>query len=805
MLTREQLAVLEPILTDAVALRGDTYHLRLLPGLEVPIFNAAGPLKSFNDGWRPGLVLTLFHPVLVLEFLEDGGHAGFWLLDTNGGFLGNGFSVLPPHLFEIVCLRGRPVLNWLTAMATPGLACMQPDAVSAVLALHLDVRREIIRTMCAVDGTPMLPDDLLRVAADHPLVLPPQQASMPPPDDLVITAADLPTQLGAGWRVAHVNTLFAPLVILELLHEEGHQGVWYVDRRVELLGNTSQQLSGWMRTHVESLCKVVFEELHERLIMAPPLPLSETTSIFMGLQRLTRDDLLSLYFFSSGLNERVAHRWAANEPPAAPMSYSAPTPTGQVLLDPVHTRNTCQHFLRTELFRQLEDGTMLWPSPVDGHMIRVVPRTFYINDFSFAYQMCDDRTGLTFYIFAQEGFFRGFSAYFPSADLVVGDNPMHLDIPIIYTHKAGQTLLRHVTLYGADIAASLLQPPAEIVHAFRGYQAIHLGHFVWQDLSGVSYLVDAIPPEKLPRFYVFDTAHHPEIYGPIDEIFPELEGKVVRIDGSFVGHIDQFYRDRQSVIKSTGISVPGQVGRRIIAALRRSERWHEPVLQAAQANAHGAVVVVGLRIGNRTIEDMEGFTLDLVDMLARELGRVTIVIDGHNSAGDQPGNTYASFGDTLHGGSTFMQREMAIADGLQQRYRGTEITIVNNIDRPVQESVIWCSEADFFVAPWGAALAKYRWVCNTPGLATVGRWNLENRHDLAIYHHPAAMDDPTPMYFNTVEAVTDVAEPGSEGVDRSNYTLDETLVFAQVRDLINAHVMPRLHPPIDEPTETEAA
>ena len=803
MLTREQLAVLEPILSDAVVLRGDTYHLRLLPDVEVPIVNSGGPLKSFNDGWRPGLVLTLFHPLLLLEFLHEGGRAGFWLLDPDGGFLGNSFAALPPHLLDIVTLRGGPAVNWLAAMAKPGLPCMQPGAVSALLALHPDVRRDVVRTICDAAQMPMLADTLLDPAADH--LLPSTEASVPPPDDLVITAADLPTQLGAGWRVASINTLFAPVVILELLHEEGHEGVWYVDRRVELLGNTARQLSGPMQTHMESLCTELFEELRERLVMAPALPLSETASRFMALQRLTRDDLLGLYFRCSGLNERFAHRWATTELPAAPLSYAAATPTGQVLLDPAHTRNTCQHFLRTELFRQVEDGTMTWPSPVDGHMIPVVPKAFYLSDLCFAFQFHDDRTGLTFYIFANEWFFRGVAAYFPSADLVVAPDRFQLDLSVSYTDKAGQELLRHVTLYGAPLAASLLEPPVEVVHAFRGYHGIHLGHFLWQDLSGVSYLVDAFPPEKLPRFYVFDTQHHPEIYGPIDEIFPELAGKVVRLEHSFVAHVEHFYRDRQSVIKSTGISVPGQVGRRIIAALRRSERWQEAVLQAAQANAQGAVVVIGLRIGNRTIEDMEGFTSGLVAMLARELGRVTIVIDGHNSAGDQPGSTYASFGDTLTGGSTFMQREAAIADLLKQRYRGTDVTIVSNIDRPVQESVIWCSEADFFVAPWGAALAKYRWVCNTPGLATVGRWNLENRHDLAIYHHPAAMDFPTPMYFNRIEAVTDVAEPGSEGVDRSNYHLDETLVFAQVRELIEAHVMPRLHPAPDQHAEIEVA
>ena len=99
--------------------------------------------------------------------------------------------------------------------------------------------------------------------------------------------------------------------------------------------------------------------------------------------------------------------------------------------------------------------------------------------------------------------------------------------------------------------------------------------------------------------------------------------------------------------------------------------------------------------------------------------------------------------------------------------------------------MIWCSEAHFFVAPWGAALAKYRWVCNTPGLTTVGAWNLQHRSDLAIYHHPDAMENPTPLAFNAPDAVVDV---DGEAGDRSNYSLDEGKVFAQVRTLIGPHL-----------------
>lgn len=800
MLTREQISVLAPVLDDAVVMRDGVYRLCLMPGYDVPLVNSEGPLKSFADGWHPGLVLTVLHPVLLLEFVHENGRAGFWLLDADGVFIGNDFAALQPHMFEAVCRRGRPMLNWLRAMAIPGIACVQPASVTAFLLVQLDIRRELARTICAVDQTGMLSDAELGPVEDRSQILRDDDVPREPPNDFAITQGGRPIQVGPGWRVERVTTLFAPVIVLELLHEDGSQGVWYVDRQIEMLGNSALQLAGAMRLHLQCLCMPLFDELRERVIMAPALPLTAETGHFLNMAQLSRDDLLSFYFLCAGLNDRLPHRWALTDLPPPPMSYSAPvTGGGKVLIDPDHTRRTCQRFLRDELLRQVGVGTMIWPSPVDGQDIVVVPKTFYIDDLCFAYQLHDERYGLTFYVFGLEGFFRSFALYFPSADLVVGADAAQLQVAHRYTEKAGQLLLRHVTLYGRDLVQSLQQPPAEIVHAFRGLHAIHLGHFLWQDLSGLSYLVDAFPAGDLPRCYVFDTLHHPEIYGPIDEIFPELTGKVVRIAGSFGAHIPQFYRDRQSVIKSAGISVPGQVGRRIIASLRRSVRWQEPIARAAQARAEGAVVVVGLRIGNRTIEDMGGFTDRLVDMLANRLGTVTIVIDGHNSIGDEPGLTYASFGDTLSGGSSFMQRELAIADGLERRYRGTAVTIVNNIDRPVQESVVWCSEADFFVAPWGAALAKYRWVCNTPGLATVGRWNLERRHDLGIYNHPAAMDDPTPMLFNPVEAVTDIAAPDSADADRSNYTLDETMVFAQVRTLVADHVDPRLNPGVAAP------
>ena len=788
MLTRRQMAAVAPVLHDAVLLRDGTYHLRLAPGLDLPLYSGEEPVRSFDEGWRPGAVLTLFRPLLVLEFLHEGGRGAFWLLDDTGRFIGNDILRLPARLLDLIRLRLAPVLSWLQLAGEPDFSCAPPASATAFLALHPDVRREIARAASGPDRE--MPSDRALAGPSRPG--PGSGDAAPDMRRTIIDAGRLPT-LNPGWRIADACTLFAPIVVLELVDEQGHEGVWYADCNGAYLGNDALQLVGPLRTYLQARCAAMFAELWDCVIIAPTQAPDGDLALFLSCPASMRIDLLNFHLSCGDEPPPASHRWVLTEPPPPAMSYTVATSTGRVVLDPDHTAAACMTFLRSELFRLVDVGSMIWPSPVDGRRIETAGRALYLDDACFAYQVHDDRHDLTFYVFAMAGFFRTFALYFPAADLVVAMDQGQMAGADIYTRTARPLLLRHVATFGTDLVQALVQEPGEIVHAFRGYAAIHLGHFVWQDLSGVSYLVDAFPPDRLPRFLVFDSQHHPEIYGPIDEIFPELDGKVERIDHSLNEHVRAFYRACMRVIKSTGISVPAQVGRRIVAALRQSARWRQPVARAAAAHASGPVILLGLRIGNRTIEDMEGFVRRLIRMLIAEVGRVTVVIDGHNSAGDAPGATYASFGDTLTGGSTFMQRELEIAEALVGEFAGSPASIVSTIERPIQESVIWCSEADLFVAPWGAALAKYRWVCNTPGLTTIGRWNLEHRHDVAIYHHPGAMEQPTPLLFNAVEAAEDVAGPNASESEhsRSNYRLDEAPVFAQIRGLVAEHARRR--------------
>ncbi len=789
MLTRERLAGLPLVLHDAVRLDGGAWVVALEPDAALPLTNGGEPVRSFVEGWRPIRVLTLFRPLLLLEFRHEDGRHAHWLLDGAGRFLGNGFAALAPPLLDAVRRRAAPALAWLAAMPGAALACAPPQPVLALAELGPETQDAIqaVAGAAAGEGPP-----LSRPALQAALTAAMAAARLPAPDPAA--PIRLPMPLLLGWRFVRTVTACAPVLIVELLHEDGREAVWYLDQQLRYVGNAAVQLGGAPMLHLRRLCETLFETLADRVIMAPTLPAGPELDWFLGCARATRTDLLEFHLGGSPLRPPPAHAWLLTDPPPPPpLCHAAPTPRGRVVLEPEHARAACAAPLRDELFRLLRTGRMRWTSPVDGRRFEAEARPLYIDNLCFAYRAHDPLHDLTWYVIASAAHFRTFALFFPSANLVVAESQAALDEVRFYAPDAGAMLLRHAARFGPTLLPALLAPPGEVVHAFRGCDAILLGHFVWQDLSGICAMIDAVPPERLPRCLVFETGLEPEIYGPLDEIFPELEGRVERIPASFNDSIDRLYRERLTVIKSTAIRVPAAVGTRIVAALRRAPRWAAVIRAARAARTAGPLLLVGLRAGNRTIDGQEGFVERLIALLAAELGSLTVVLDGQNGTG-RSGVSYASFGDTQDaaegGQSAFLRQEAAIAGRLARRYAGGPVRIVSLIGRPVQESVIWCGECDLFVAPWGAALAKYRWVCNRPGLATIGRWNLERRNDLHIYHDPRVMDAPTPMLLNEADATVDVEEPVPGDRERANYRLDEDQVFAQIRGLLALHVPP---------------
>lgn len=112
----------------------------------------------------------------------------------------------------------------------------------------------------------------------------------------------------------------------------------------------------------------------------------------------------------------------------------------------------------------------------------------------------------------------------------------------------------------------------------------------------------------------------------------------------------------------------------------------------------------------------------------------------------------------------------------------------------MRESLFWVSRSHFFISVYGAGLAKYRWVCNKPGLLLTGEWNLRHREDLRIYESDQYMEAPEMMTHIKEHEVRD--ELNAELLQRpelhadgsvANFHVDLDAVFREFRNLLRMH------------------
>jgi len=462
----------------------------------------------------------------------------------------------------------------------------------------------------------------------------------------------------------------------------------------------------------------------------------------------------------------------------------------RVLLEPSimhHLFNP--HFLQIAYARLLQTGITTLPSPVDGHEIQA-DHCFILDWNRFAYRACDTRNSLTFYIIGDETWFRTACIYVPEAQLALASDP---DRARTLMPDLGRAMFQHVVEHGNNLHEYLQRPAERVQSILPGESAMHLGHIIWQDIPGIGQLVDRVPTDRLPNFHLFDAHLGPEMYGPLDEIFPELQGRVTRDTGAFAAAIPAFYRDGVLAIRASAISISRAVRERVIDAIWRNPIHTQQIAQCAALRP--PIIILGLRTESRTLVDLIGFYERLVDYLVSttEIEDAVLVVDGHNARQGDAGKLIQSTGEVAQNRAP-IETELEILAAMQRRAQGSRISVVSTIGCPLVTSLIWGSFCQAFVAPWGAGLAKYRWICNKPGFVITSKWNLQNRTDLHIYSAAEITEDPTSIEFVDPALVTDhpdapllIPVGGDHNPSNMNFEIDEPLVFQAITSMIRRY------------------
>ncbi len=628
-----------------------------------------------------------------------------------------------------------------------------------------------------VRDDPVLPPDETFLVGDPLLVVDGSFHLRLGGDTVPLLHCDLPVRsFVPGWQADSLFTGFAPLFLLELVNPgAGARATWFLDHRMQMMGDHPAHLRAdllaLLRLKAMPLLRAMMEQLLERTVPA----LDDRVAAFLRVNQATREAICSFC-----LDHLVAQPFVCQAGSLMQRSLVYRSELGGMrAVDRDHLGRGLQEGWQDRIAGHVANGRLDWPSPVDGHALHAQGSVVF-DDFHFAYRFADIRNGLVFFVVVADHLSRIAGMWFPVLGLLVAHGEAQHDLARLLAPSLPHWFTGHALRWADVLVPYLRRGATRFASVMRGPPGLHLGHQLWNELSGIERMVRTAP-DRLPDWIALDGAKGGELYGPVDVLFPELSGKVergVRSSAELAAHA---YAEGLFVLRVTDEFVSAELRQRILA--RVGGLAVARIVRATLAELDPPVVIViGLRVENRTVSDLPGTLDSLVGFLADRHPGLVVVFDGHNARVEGEAVLLGSHGEgAARRRPVDVERELVA--GLRATHAGRPVTILDTIGAPMSASLAWTAASDGFVSIWGASLAKYRWVCNKPGFVLSNRTNLLQREALHIYSAPRYMEDPAPMAFVDPGLVADEPDaarlvdtaPGDAGLHNFRLDLDGVL------------------------------
>ena len=582
--------------------------------------------------------------------------------------------------------------------------------------------------------------------------------------------------LGPGWRFESLCAAFAPVLLFELAHESGGRATWFFDTAPSFVSHSVENLPAAPRKVLLHKAGMLLNDLLAPVLGHEPRAGMADRSLFFGISETARREIGAA---CCGALLPAPDSVLAADLPEALLVRPDGAARSTLTIARDHMLAALAEDFQARLIAALRDGWLSWRSPVNGS-VQQSSGCLCFDHFSFAYRLQDSRSGLVCFLLVTGHNSRLVGLYFPTEGLIVARDQecrnaigsSFPDLPaMIVDHvcKFGETLLPYLSRGGEKRVAGSMREN-------------HLGHQIWNELSGLDALVTSLPPAQLPAVLPLGGSAN-AFFGPLDAVFPELAG-MVRTDLRTERDIVEYaHANDLSLARFTREFVSGGLRDRIVGRARHSEEFR--AAEAVCRRAGGPIVLVGLRVENRTAIDLPGFLARLVKAVAAAVPGALIVLDGQNSNDPDSGQqATASFMSQVAARSPLLV-ELEVCEQVAAAAAADGIAVEVASGRTLAASIAWAELADCVIAFWGAGLAKYRWIANKPTLALTNRHNLFYRRDLHIYSLPRFMADPTPVVFTDPLSISD--DPDAPQLIRiaqpsfANFKVDESIFMAEVR------------------------
>jgi len=298
----------------------------------------------------------------------------------------------------------------------------------------------------------------------------------------------------------------------------------------------------------------------------------------------------------------------------------------------------------------------------------------------------------------------------------------------------------------------------------------HLGHYIWNVISGWSTLFELAPVEKID---IIATNRQFQMFGGVKELYPDVTCRA----GALI-EFNHGYELYQYMLRSKALSVVlldrhvrTDLADRVIKWCR--DRCNPDFLARVDTlkRASNPLLLVTLRLENRAWIEQEDGIPNIINQLATDFPDLTVVLDGLN-ADIHSLDTHAFMS---------LEDEMRLAKHIIASC--PDVRIENSIGCPLIEGIVWCDTVDAFMAPIGAGLAKYRWITNKPGVAYSNQTFL-SPGDAGGHLYDHHRDDLVPMEYVEHTAVTDVETERHGLWFRANFSMPWEAAYKKTHDLL---------------------
>ena len=369
---------------------------------------------------------------------------------------------------------------------------------------------------------------------------------------------------GTGWEPRVIYTGFAPVLLLEWRHQSGAQGFWYFDAEMVRVGGADKQPPPLVSSILRQTAGAILMDLWNGLLCAPsPASLDPRARAFCRLASSTKFPMIAQCGAALPLDMSIV-----NLEPIRGKDRNFRVFNGSRMIE-VRSSNLLkildeQTSILERALTDLPQGQLTWPSPVDGRPL-TTDAVLSLDDFQFAYRLVDDVHDLVFYAIASGADSRVHELLFPAARQTYCGKEGHRFRSRAFVPKIGDMILRHLCEYGEALESFLRAPRRTLTCFIRG---LHHGHLLFNDLAGVDELVHGLEPEYLPDVVIRGPSQgggDVEVFGKLDELFPELAGKVDRRSPDWSVLLRRAYNEQRSLIRATLEYVPRRLAAQVIA------------------------------------------------------------------------------------------------------------------------------------------------------------------------------------------------------------------------------------------------